>query len=313
MYQHDLNSKTTLNAGLRYNYGWMNARFDNRFFPFPYQDAEIKDAALTGNLGVAYRPAETWQLNATAGTGFRLPNVDDVGKLFESAPGNLTVPNPNLKSEYAWNFEVGAIKQKAGAYRFELNLFYSLLTNAIVRRPFLFNGEDSIVYDGVLSRVEALQNIGKATVYGLQFVGEYWIIPSLSIYSMANFTKGTETDDVDNEQVPLRHAPPFFGRTGVKWKKGKLAAECWSEYNSEISADDLAPSEQSKINIYATDENGRPYSPGWYTINARASYQLKKWMLTLGYENISNQRYRPYSSGIVAPGSNFIASVRFGW
>ncbi|MFT7154314.1 MAG: hemoglobin/transferrin/lactoferrin receptor protein, partial [Alteromonas macleodii] len=29
-----------------------------------------------------------------------------------------------------------------------------------------------------------------------------------------------------------------------------------------------------------------------------------------GVENISDQRYRPYSSGIVAPGRNFILSLK---
>ncbi len=32
--------------------------------------------------------------------------------------------------------------------------------------------------------------------------------------------------------------------------------------------------------------------------------------VTLGLENITDQRYRPYSSGIVAPGKNFILALR---
>jgi hemoglobin/transferrin/lactoferrin receptor protein len=73
----------------------------------------------------------------------------------------------------------------------------------------------------------------------------------------------------------------------------------------------MAPTERAKPDIYAQDENGDPYSPGWYTLNFKASYQLiKNLAVTAGWENITNQRYRPYSSGIVAAGSNFIVSLR---
>lgn len=36
-----------------------------------------------------------------------MPNIDDIGKVFESAPGNVVVPNNQLKPEYAWNYEIG--------------------------------------------------------------------------------------------------------------------------------------------------------------------------------------------------------------
>ncbi len=311
--QQELSERLTFNGGLRYSYGWVDAQFDQSLFPFPYENASIRDGGLTGNIGLVLRPASGWQVNGNISTGFRLPNIDDLGKLFESAPGNVTVPNPDLTSEYAWNFEIGLVKNKPGHHRFELNLFHTLLNDAIVRRPFQFAGQDSILFDGVNSRVEALQNIGKATVWGAQLAAEIWLLPSLRFYTTANYTYGRETDDVRDEQVPLRHAPPFFGQTGLRWQKGKLGLEAWSEYNSEISADELAPSEQPKTNIYAIDENGRPYSPGWLTLNTRANYQWGKWLLSLAWENMTNQRYRPYSSGVVAPGSNLVVSVRIGW
>jgi hemoglobin/transferrin/lactoferrin receptor protein len=312
-YRLNFHPKFTANAGLRYNYAVVKATFNSQFFPFPFQDANINDGAVTGNLGLVYRPAPTWQLNANISTGFRVPNIDDIGKLFESTPGNLTVPNPNLRSEYAWNAEIGMVKQLPGKLRLELNAFYTLLNNAIVRRPSTFNGQDSIVYDGVKSRVESLQNVGKATVWGLQAVVEAWLNRQVSLYTMANYITGQETDDVKNEQVPLRHAPPFYGSTGIRYRNGRLLAEANAQYNSEVSYENLAPSERAKTAIYAVDAQGRPYSPGWYTINTKVNYAIKNVLLGLGWENITNQRYRPYSSGIVAAGSNFIVSLRYGW
>lgn len=310
-YKVNLHPKVTLTTGLRYSHNTLDATFDTSFIKFPYKKAELRDGALTGNAGLVFRPAEGWQLNGNIATGYRMPNVDDIGKLFESVPGNVSVPNPDLNPEYAWNFETGVIKNIINKFRIELNVFHSILNDAIVRRPATFNGADSIVFDGVLSRVEALQNVAKATVSGFQVSIEYYFIKSLSLQTHANWISGKETDDVKNEQVPLRHAPPFYGSTMLRYRVKKIFAEASAQYNSKIENADLAPSEQAKTDIYAKDANGKPYSPGWYVLNLKASYQLaKNLQVTATWENMTNRRYRPYSSGIVAAGSNFIFSLR---
>jgi hemoglobin/transferrin/lactoferrin receptor protein len=310
-YKINVVPKLTVTAGLRYSYNTLKAKFDTTFIKFPYRTAEIKDGAVIGNAGLVYRADDTWQINGMISSGYRMPNVDDIGKLFESTPGNVSVPNPDLRPEYAWNFEVGVIKNVVGKYRVELSSFYSILNDAIVRRPFTFGGQDSITFQGVRSRVEALQNVANASVYGLQAGLSVNFLKSFLFTTNANWIAGKETDDVKNEQVPLRHAPPFYGSTSLKFTNFKLRLETSLFYNSEISAEDLAPTEQAKTEIYARDKNGKPFSPGWYTLNVKGSYQLNKHLLfTAGWENINNQRYRPYSSGIVAAGSNIIVSVR---
>ena len=45
-----------------------------------------------------------WKLNAS--TAFRAPNLDDIGKVFDSEPGSVVVPNQNLKPEYAYGGEL---------------------------------------------------------------------------------------------------------------------------------------------------------------------------------------------------------------
>ena len=310
-YKVNLHERLTFTTGLRYSHNMLRAGFDDTFIPFPYTDAKLNDGALTGNIGLVFRPAETWQLNGIVSTGYRMPNVDDIGKLFESAPGNVTIPNPGLSPEYAWNFEVGIIKHVPQKFRIELNGFHTILTDAIVRRPTTFNGQDSILFFGELSRVEALQNVARATVWGFQAGVEVHLSRNLVFQTNANLITGKETDDVNDAQVPLRHAPPFYGNTLLRYTWKKLFMEASGMYNSEIKYEDLAPTERDKPDIYARDKDGNPYSPGWYTLNLKASYQLvKNLALTVGWENMTNQRYRPYSSGIVAAGSNFIVSLR---
>ena len=266
---------------------------------------------MTGNLGLVFRPNEYIQINGNLSTGYRMPNVDDVGKLFESVPGNLTVPNPGLESEYAWNAELGTVVRLSDKLKIELNVFHTWLNNAITLRPYQFNGKDSINFNGVLSRVQALQNVSTATVWGVQTSVHYKISRDLFLQSFANWINGKETDETKNMQVALRHAPPFYGNTNLRYSRDKIFVEFSAAYNGEVSAADLAPVEQAKTDIYAKDINGNLYSPSWYTLNLKTSYQLDpETLITAGWENITNQRYRPYSSGIVAAGSNLIFSVR---
>ncbi len=310
-YKTTLHPKFTLSGGLRYSYNTLQARFDKTFISFPYDEANIQDGAFTGNGSFVFRPADSWQLSGNISTGYRMPNVDDVGKLFESTPGFIIVPNPGLKPEFAWNFEAAVVKEVPQQYRVELNGFHTILTDAIVRRPATFNGQSTIDFEGVASQVEALQNVANATVWGVQAGLRIHISHSFYLQSNANWIDGRETDDAENKQVALRHAPPFYGSTHLHYNKKGLHLEAYAVYNSTVSNSALAPSEQAKTDIYAKDENGLPYAPGWATVNLKASYQLtKQLMLSAGWENISNQRYRPYSSGIVAPGSNVILALR---
>lgn len=309
MYKWNLHPKWTMNGGTRFTTGNAEATFDKTFIAFPFDKAEVKESAITPTFGAVFRPAQGWQINGNISTGFRIPNIDDLGKLFESNPGNVMVPNPNIESEYAWNFEAGTAYRKAQKITLEANVFYTRLRNAIVRRSTTFLGQDSILFDGVKSQVESLQNIGLATVWGVQVLAEVWVRNNFSFYTMANLINGKETDDGKNQQVALRHAPPFYGTSGIRYNKNKFKAEFFAMYNSELAYKDMAPSEQAKTTIYAIDENGKPYAPAWYTLNLRSAYNWKQFSLNLAWENITNQRYRPYSSGIVASGSNAIFSV----
>jgi hemoglobin/transferrin/lactoferrin receptor protein len=104
-----------------------------------------------------------------------------------------------------------------------------------------------------------------------------------------------------------RHAAPAFGLSTLGYKKEKIHLQCYAVYSASVSYENLNEEERQKPAIYARDENGKPYSPSWYTLNIKGTFQLKKFAtLNVGLENITNQRYRTYSSGIVAPGFNAI-------
>ncbi|HSA05436.1 MAG TPA: TonB-dependent receptor, partial [Tenuifilaceae bacterium] len=309
-YHTKLGKKLGFQLGTRYNQYVLNARFDNTFYPFPYSKANINKGALTGSAGLIYTPTNSWKLNANLSTGFRSPNVDDLGKVFDSSPGTVIVPNPDLDAEYAYNAEIGITKTLGDYFEIDVNAFYTLLNNAMVKRNDLFNGQDSIMYDGELSQVQSIQNAAYAKVWGIQADFELMLTKQLMLSSRFNYQKGTE--EIDNGTTsPLRHATPWFGVTKLTYTGTKLKMELFANFSGEISYSNLAEEERGKPYIYAIDSNGKPYSPSWYTLNFRSQYQINKTLAISGdIENITNQRYRPYSSGIVAPGLNFIVAVR---
>ncbi|MBD3723274.1 MAG: TonB-dependent receptor [Flavobacteriaceae bacterium] len=308
--QYTINNRVLLSAGLRYNQYILNAEFDTTFYPFPFTEAKLNDGALTGSFGVVYKPSNSWVLSSNVSTAFRSPNVDDVGKVFDSEPGSVVVPNPNLKAEYAYNVDFNIAKAFGSNFKLDLSTYYTWLEDALVRRDYTLNGSSEIMYDGELSQVQAIQNAAKATVYGVQFGVKAKLSRNFVFSTDLNFQKGEE--ELDNgEKSPSRHAAPFFGVSRLTFTHEKLELQLYSQFSAKKDYEDLPEEERGKPEIYAIDGNGNPYSPSWYTLNLKTDYKFNKtFNVTAGLENITDQRYRPYSSGLVAPGRNFIVGVR---
>jgi hemoglobin/transferrin/lactoferrin receptor protein len=308
--QYKYSDKMLFQAGLRYNHFELDATFDPSFYPFPFTEANLNNGALTGSLGFVFRPTVEWVISSNVATAFRSPNVDDIGKVFDSEPGSIVVPNPDLKAEYAYNVDLNVARLFGKYVKIDFSTYYTLLENAMVRRDFTLNGNSEILYDGELSQVQAIQNAAKANVFGFQAGVEVKLPSGFRFSSDFNFQKGEE--ELDNgDKSPSRHAAPFFGVSRLSYATSKLDFQINVQYSGKKKFEDLPEEEKGKTEIYAMDENGKPYSPGWYSLNLKTMYKLTEgFAVTAGLENITDQRYRPYSSGIVAPGKNFILALR---
>ena len=308
--QFTINDQILLQGGLRYNFIKLDAEFDTQFYPFPFEKADLENGNLTGSLGVVYRPSDDWVISSNASTAFRAPNVDDVGKVFDSEPGSVVVPNPDLDAEYAYNIDLGIAKVFDDVVKVDVTGYYTHLKNALVRRDFKLNGQDSIVYDDQLSQVQAIQNAAVANVYGVQAGVEVKLPSGFGFSSDFNYQYGEEELD-DGTTSRSRHAAPWFGVSRLTYRAQNLNMQMYMNYSGKRDFEDLPEGEKSKTEIYAIDENGNPYAAGWYTLNYKASYQLNDtFTVTGGLENITDRRYRPYSSGISGAGRNFILSLR---
>lgn len=301
----------TLQAGVRYNQYKIDADFNNNlsFYPFPFATASLNNSAITGSIGGVLHMSDSWTLSANYSTAFRSPNIDDLGKVFDSEPGAVTVPNPDLKAEYAHNFDLGFVKVLGDRVKLDVTGYYTNLQNALVRRNFSLNGQEMIMYDGQLSQVQAIQNAAVANVHGIQAGLEIKLPGGFAFSTDLNYQEGEEELD-DGTTSASRHAAPFFGVTRLGFLSDRFSLTLYTNYQGERKFEDLPQEEQSKDEIYAKDKDGNNYAPAWYTLNLKGSYQLNgAFTLSAGLENITDQRYRPYSSGISAPGRNFILSL----
>lgn len=302
-HQWKLNAPITVTTGLRYSWMTLNSRFeDTTFYKFPFDEIDLDANSLTGSLGAAWSPDTQLRVYAGFSSGFRAPNVDDVGKLFDSEPGNVVVPNPGLGPEYSYNVEAGAEKRFGNAFTLGGSAYYTWIEDVMVRRDFRFNGQDSILYDGTMSRVQAIVNAGYGYVTGFDINARATFTRELALRTTLTYTAGRDLED----DVPLRHIPPVFGETRLTYEQPKWIAEFFARYNLDKPFDELPPEEQAKTHMYTADG-----TPGWYTLNLRGTYRVHHILeVQAALENILDHHYRPYASGISAPGRNLIIALR---
>lgn len=307
----EVNDHFIISDGLRFTNTSLTCNFkDTTFFKFPFTTAKQNNQALTGNLGFTWKSENDYKVSLLTSTGFRSPNVDDMSKVFESTGSTVIVPNPTLKPEYTYNFELNLSKVVQGRYKFDITGYYTNLTNALVVRDFKLNGSDSAMYNGTLSKVQATQNVDKAYIYGLNGGVQFDFNSNVSFKSVLNYTYGRYIDSKNDTVVPLDHIAPLFGQTSIIYKNKNIDGEFFVCYNGKKSSADYSPSGEDNA-AYSADKT-KGYMPGWFTLNVRIGVNLTKNLrLNAACENITDNRYRVFASGINAPGRNIIISLRY--
>jgi hemoglobin/transferrin/lactoferrin receptor protein len=302
---HKVNKKLTFNGGIRYSRVNLSASFtDKSFFDFPFTDVNQSNGNLNGSFGLILTPNAKWKISALASTGFRAANVDDLAKVFESTSGNLLVPNNELKPEKVANLEATIERKFNRNTSLALNGYYMRYTNALTTGKAQFNGQDSIFYDGTLSPVYTAINATEAYIYGGNLSLNSQVNDHFSLQSSLVYTYGRIK--TDNGDTPLDHIPPVYGRTGFTVQQQKFRGEFFVMYNGWKRIEDYRLDAEDNEN-YATSDG----MPAWYTLNAKASYQIKENVqLMVGLENILDANYRVFASNISGAGRNVTLTLR---
>jgi hemoglobin/transferrin/lactoferrin receptor protein len=303
-----INEKWSLVDGFRFGYSLLKSSItDTTFFPFPYNETSNASGQFAFNAGLIYRPTEKLKTSALVSSGYRVPNVDDLSKIFESAPGTLIVPNPDLGPEKTLNAELNATWEPSTTFSWENTVYATRFNDAIVTSPYQYNGQDSILYDGVMSKVFANQNMRKATIMGFSSIAQVHVADNWTIRLTAAYTYGRIK--TDSTAAPLDHISPFMARLQCTYAKNKLRADFISSYNGWKKIEDYYLNGEDNEQ-YATPEG----MPTWIVFNLKLGYQVNKYLLLqAGCDNLLDMQYRVFSSGINAPGRNFMVTARFNY
>ncbi|MFM7234581.1 MAG: TonB-dependent receptor plug domain-containing protein [Flavobacteriales bacterium] len=303
-----VSDKTNITDGVRVGYSRLNSTIaDTSIFKLPFTSINQNTPTYSGSLGLVHNPTDRLKVSALISSAFRVPNIDDLAKVFESTPGSLIVPNANIKPEKSITYEVGVSKVFGRILRWETAVYYTSFMDAIQTASFTYNGSDSVFYDGEISRVLAAQNIGQASIYGFNsnvksMLNKYW-----TIYASCNYTYGRIKSE--DGELPLDHISPLMAKLSVNYERERFFGEAYALYNGAKKLEDYSDSGEDNLN-YATEEG----MPAWYTLNARIGYTFKNYLsFQGGVENILDTEYRVFASGINAPGRNFYVSLKFNY
>ncbi|MBK9737757.1 MAG: TonB-dependent receptor [Saprospiraceae bacterium] len=302
-HNYKINSHLILTDGIRLGYNNLKSSFsDKTFFPFPFDAVQQKNLVYSGNLGMIYAN-KGFKACYLISTGFRTPNVDDLSKVFESQPGRVIVPNPNLKPESTLSQELN-LGYFDRSWSFENVLYYTSLSNFISLAKGTLDGQSFIQYDDSLSQVFTSVNKSKGYIYGFSSMLKKKFNDNWSAYGTMSYTFGRSKDE--GIISPLDHIPPLIGKFGIDYNPNKFEASYYMIFNAKKDIKNYSPSGEDNAQ-YAP--NGG--MPAWMTNNIRFGYKISNLIkIQFGIENMLDIQHRYFASGINAPGRNFWTAVR---
>ncbi|MFK5959674.1 MAG: TonB-dependent receptor [Lutibacter sp.] len=308
-YRQNISKKSTLNTGIRFVNTQLNATWiEDTFITLPDFDISSNNSAITATIGYVYKPTVNWQLNSIISSGFRSPNIDDVGKVREKS-GNVTVPNIYLKPEYAYSFETSVLRYYNNRkFHTGLTLYYTLLDNYITRDFFEINNSSTIVYNGEEGNVMANVNKGNAYIVGSTFSFKGNINSNWTTNGSITYTKGKAYDT----KLPLSSIPPLFGNLAISYHNQRFQAGFNWKFNAKKSIKDynliegIDNEEQTPFNSLTNTYYG---SPSWNTFSFNSNYRVNNSVTVfLNIDNMLDAHYKEFASAISASGRNLSIS-----
>jgi len=274
--------KWILTAGARFNTFVINV-YDEIL-----GQTKLKPSALVGNLAVLRKINSKSNIFVSANSGFRAPNIDDLGTL-GIVDFRYETPNFELTPEHSYQYQAG-YKFQDRKVKGEIYLYRNELRNLIVRN--IVAGDTIDGYP-----VYKKENVEKAYIQGIETAWDIELGKSLQLSAVMTYTYGENI----TKNEPVRRIPPLFGRLGAEYtyKNLRLGAEC------------LAAAKQSRLAAGDKSDNRIPAggTPGWCIFSLNAGYETGMLSIGLSLQNLLNEDYRYHGSGVNGPGRMALLSV----
>jgi hemoglobin/transferrin/lactoferrin receptor protein len=298
-----LNKNINAEIGGRFTYGTLNTDFGNSpTRDFPFQNFSKTDQGTASKLGLKYS-IQKFNIGILYSSGFRIPNIDDLAKIFESIPGvQIIVPNASLKSERSHTIELNTIIGRSNASNLRLSVFNTFLNNFITLGKGQVNGKDSLIFNGLKSPIFFQTNVDKGSIVGGEFMATFKS-NFFNAYGGVSYSWGRIT--TNNVEGPLDHVPPLIWRAGINKQIKSFYFEFWSEGMAQ------KPIGEYRLKTEDNERYALPFgTPAWQTLNFQAQWNYKNYSIKASCENILDQNYRLFSSGLHQAGRNFRLNIR---
>ncbi|MEA5428366.1 TonB-dependent receptor plug domain-containing protein [Arcicella lustrica] len=283
---HHINlNKWDVNFGARFNAYSINVNDQT------LGKVNVSPQALVGNLALGYHQENHSMTYLSFNTGFRAPNIDDMGTL-GIVDFRYELPTANLKPENSYNFEWG-YKFRTPTFSSSVALYHNQLRNLIAR----VKVEGQKINDYQVYRKE---NVEKAYIQGFEWATEWMVLPEIKIYTDLAYTYGQ--NETKNE--PVRRIPPLSGRAGVHYQASNAFF---------VKVEDIFAGKQDRLAQGDKDDNRIPKggTNGWNVLNIYSGYEYKNVTLIGSFQNIFNVDYRTHGSGINGVGRSLIATLMY--
>ena len=315
-YKKFINAKTNYDIGLRISNISIKANWDYNFFDSDYDDKydtlffqqfdglEMTNSSVTGSLGIVHRMNDFNKLSLNVSSGFRSPNIDDIGKIRENS-GILNVPNTELKPEYVYTLDFGWSKYNKN-FRTNFNIYYTIL-NGTIGRDYYIGASNRILYDEELVQTMANFNLGNSNIYGGNFDFKTRVLDNILINGSITYTKGSNLKDM----LPMPSIPPLFGN--IKFKIINEKSQYQLSYRFSSSKDPSTYSIGGEDGLDETpmiiDSNGNIQylgMPSWGVFQLSSLFKTNLLKRPIDFkiilDNIFDIHYREFASGISSPG-----------
>ena len=319
-FRKQLIKKLFLNIGSRYSYVNTKASWnETALIDSNLDQLNANNQAVNFSIGTVYKPFKNLQFNFLVASGFRSPNIDDLGKIRENN-GFLLVPNPNIKPEYVYNYDLGIIYFSKNKKNYiVLRGFQTDLRNYIRRANYSIEGDtttkdiNTIIYDGEEVLTQANINTEKEKIWGGDIEIKWKKNDFLSFNGKFTFTNAEK----NQKYGPLPSILPFFGTLEIQYKNKKLWTNLSYIFNSSKKPNDFSRTgedglEETPIINPNASEDIKKYAgtPKWAIFNLATVYNYNKNVIfRLGIENIFDIHYKTFASGISQPGRNFYLGI----
>jgi hemoglobin/transferrin/lactoferrin receptor protein len=277
-------SKWIITSGARFNSFIINVEDET------IGKMSLTPSAIVGNLAILRKLNASSNIFVSANTGFRAPNIDDLGTL-GIVDFRYETPNFDLRPEHSMQLQLG-YKYEANKLRGEIYVYRNTLYNLIVRNR--MQGDSIEGYP-----VYQKENIERAYIQGIETNWDYNLSQVWHFSGNITYTYGQNI----TKNEPVRRIPPVFGRLAIEFKPK----------NWWCSIEWLAAGKQNRLAKGDTEDNRIPAggTPGWNVFNVSSGYTMRHLKFDMRLQNLLNKDYRYHGSGVNGYGRSAVMSVSF--